>query len=161
MKAGAKKKLAQYNYTGEKRNWNFEKHAALHKEKHNILEILKEHGYTDIDHISKVSYLSEGINTTSLDSGKTCTMLDEILCQDFYGCVTFYKEFLKQSSADFRQSLGISESSTKKCQWQQKYYISPEERYYDSNEWYALSKNYKEMVLKACSNINGGKKSTK
>ena len=37
----------------------------------------------------------------------------------------------------------------------------PEDCYYDSNEWYALTKNDKEKVFKSCSNRNGGKKSTK
>ena len=34
-------------------------------------------------------------------------------------------------------------------------------RYYKSNEWYTLSKNEKDKVLKACSNRNGGKKYNK
>ena len=40
MAAGAKNKLAQCIYTGEKRNWNFEKYATFHKEQNNILESL-------------------------------------------------------------------------------------------------------------------------
>ena len=49
MAAVAEKKLAQYSYTGKKKNWTFEKYATLHKEHHNILESLNEHGYTGID----------------------------------------------------------------------------------------------------------------
>ena len=39
-------------------------------------------------------------------------MSDESLTQDFYECVTLYIEFVKQSSADGMQSLGIAASST-------------------------------------------------
>ena len=100
MEAGAEKKIAQCSYTGEKRNNTFEKYATLHKEHHNVLESLKEHGYTGIEQRSKVRYLSEGIKTTILDSVKTRIMLDESLHQYFDGCVTMYREFVKQSSAN-------------------------------------------------------------
>ena len=78
-------------------------------EQHNVLGGLKEHGYTDIDHRSKVRYLNKGIKTTCLESVKTRIMSDEILIQDFDGCVTLYKYFVKLSRADDRQPLGIVE----------------------------------------------------
>ena len=89
MAAGAYKKLAKLTYTGEKRNWTFEKYATLHKEQHNILEILKEHGYTCIDQPSRVRYLSEGINTTILEFFKTRIMSDESLANTLYFTKTF------------------------------------------------------------------------
>ena len=79
MEDGAEKKISQYVYTGEKMNWTFEKYVTLHKEHHNILERLKEHGYKGIDQRSKVRYLSEGIKTTGLNSVKTHIMLDKSL----------------------------------------------------------------------------------
>ena len=60
-----------------------------------------------------------------------------------------------------RQSLGIGESSTNNVSGTKSVKISPEDHYYDSNEWYVLSKNEKYKVLKARININGGKNSTK
>ena len=84
----------------------------MHKEKHNILYIIKAHGYTGINQISKVRYLSVGIKTMRLDSFKTRIMSDESLCQDFDRCVTLYKEFFKKLIADNRQSRGIAASST-------------------------------------------------
>ena len=38
--------------------------------------------------------------------------------------------------------------------------FAPEERYYDSNNWYALSKSDKEKVIKAHSGKNGGEKAS-
>ena len=84
----------------------------MHKEQHNIIESLKEHGYTGIDHQFKVRHLIESIKTTSLNSVKPPIMSDESLGQDFDICVALYNEFVKQSIADDRQSLGIVASST-------------------------------------------------
>ena len=67
MADGKDKKLAQCSYTEEKRNWTFDKYATLHKEQNNILERLKEHGYSVIKQRYKVRSLSEGINTISID----------------------------------------------------------------------------------------------
>ena len=39
--------------------------------------------------------------------------------------------------------------------------FAPEDRYYDSNEWYALSKSDKDEVLKARSDRKGDNKASK
>ena len=112
MAAGTEKKLAQCTYTGKKINCTLDKCSILHKEQHNILNSLKEHGYTGINQQSKVRYLSEFIKTTSLYSAKTYITSDESLRQDFDGCVKLNKYFVKQSITDDRQSLGIAASIT-------------------------------------------------
>ena len=155
MAAGEEKKLAQCSYTGEKRNWTFEKYATLHKKHHDILESLKEHGYTGIDQRSNVRYLSEDIKTDSLELVKTRIMSDEILRQYFDGCVTLYKYFVKQLSTNGRQSLVIAAASTNNAGGTKSVIFPPNDIYYNSNEWYALSKNEKENFLKVRSNING------
>ena len=96
-----------------------------------------------------------------LDSVKTRIISYEGLCQDFDGCVTLYKDFVKQSSTYYRQSLGIFALSLKNTSGNKSVLFSPEEQYYDSNECYALSKSNKEKVLKAHSVINIGKKASK
>ena len=126
----------------------------MHKEQNNILGILKEHRYTGIDQKSNVGYLSEGINTTSLKSVKTCIMSDESLHQDFYGQVTLYKDFVKKSSADNSQPLGIVELRTNNASGNNSILFPPEDHYYDSNEWYVLSKSDKDKVLKTCRGRN-------
>ena len=75
--------------------------------------------------------------------------------------MTLYKDFVKQSITDDIQSLGIEESSTNNVSGNKSVTFPPTDRYYDSMEWYALSKNDKANVLKERININGGKKSTK
>ena len=51
---GVKKKLAQFTYTEDKRNWTCEKYSTLHKDENNLLESLMDHGYTGINQIPKV-----------------------------------------------------------------------------------------------------------
>ena len=88
-------------------------------------------------------------------------MSDESLRKYFEGYVKLYKNFLKQLSAEDRQSLVIAASSTNSSSGNKSVTFLPEGRFYYSFEWYALSKNEKDKVLKAHSNRNGGKKSTK
>ena len=49
--AGAEKKFAKCTYTEVNRNWTFNNYYTLHKEQHNILGSLKEHGSTGVDQI--------------------------------------------------------------------------------------------------------------
>ena len=72
-----------------------------------------------------------------------------------------YKDFEKKSRANGRQSLGIVAESNNNASCNKSVTFPPEDRYYESNEWYVLSKNEKDKVLRACSNRNGEKKSTK
>ena len=85
MASGAEKKLVQSTYIREKRICTFEKNDILHKEKHNILESLKEHGYTGINQQSNFRYLFKGIKNMFLNSVKTRIMSDKSLRQYFDG----------------------------------------------------------------------------
>ena len=82
MAAGTDKKISQCTYTGERIKWNFENYSTLHKEKCNILESLKENGYTGINKRSKVRYISKIINTMDLDSVNTRIISYKGLHQD-------------------------------------------------------------------------------
>ena len=75
--------------------------------------------------------------------------------------MTLYKDFVKHSSADDMQWLGISASGSIDASGNNSVTFPPGDRYYGSNEWYALSISDKNKVLKACRGINGGKKASK
>ena len=75
--------------------------------------------------------------------------------------MTVYKDFVKHSSADDMQWLGISASGSIDASGNNSVTFPPGDRYYGSNEWYALSISDKNKVLKACRGINGGKKASK
>ena len=108
-----------------------------------------------------VRYHSEVTKITGLNSVNTRIMSNEGLRQDFDRCVTLCKDFVKQSSADNRQLLGIAESSSNNARKNKGVTFAPRDQYYDSNEWYALSKSDKDKVLKACISRNGGNTASK
>ena len=75
--------------------------------------------------------------------------------------MTVYKDFVKKSSADDRQLLGIVDLSLYNSSGNKCASFAPEDRFYYSNEWYALIKNDKKKVRKICSGKNEGKKVSK
>ena len=83
MAATAEHKLINATYGGEGRHWDLERYATLHKERHTILEGLKEDGYAGMDEGSKTRHLLAGIKTTALDSVKTQILCNAELRQDF------------------------------------------------------------------------------
>ena len=93
----AERKLQNTSYTNEGRRWNFEKFVRTHVEQHQILTELKDHGYSGIDERSKVRYLLDGINTTTLDSVKTQILASTDLRNDFTASVNLFQDFLKQT----------------------------------------------------------------
>ena len=54
-------------YTGDKRNFTFQKYIDKHVEFYNILQGLKEHGYHGVDDDTRVRKFVEGVKTPLLD----------------------------------------------------------------------------------------------
>ena len=97
MATTAERKLSDTTYVGEKNRWNFEKYVRTQQDQHQVLEGLVHYGYAGIDERSKVRHLVDGIKTTSLDSVKTRIMSEATLRSNFAGCVSLFKDFLKQA----------------------------------------------------------------
>ena len=108
MANAAETKLANTFYTGEKRNFTFEKYVQIHVEQHTILEGLIEQGYTGIDPRSKVRYLMNGIKTSALDSVKTQILTEDDLRSNFDKCVSLYSDFIKASNTPIGNSRDCS-----------------------------------------------------
>ena len=106
MVYGTKKKLDQCTYTVKNKNSTFKKYDTLHKVQRNILKSLMDHEYNFIGQIPKAGYLSDSINTAVFDSVNTCIISDEILRQDFDGCMNLYYFFKNKFNVE-RHSLGI------------------------------------------------------
>jgi hypothetical protein len=100
----AERKLTATNYNGEKRRWNFERYVRVHVDQHQALNNLKAYGYAGIDDRSKVRHLMDGIKDKSLDVIKAQIMSNAALRVDFDACVTIYKDFIKQTEPDARES---------------------------------------------------------
>lgn len=152
MASKAERRLRDTAYHGEKRHWNFEKYVTVHKEQHHILHSLEEHGYKGIDDRSKVRYLNDGIKTTKLDTIKATILSSAEYRADFDGCVTLYKDFIKQSDGALELKVaalktgvgggkgggGGSGGDGKKIT----------DRYYKADEYKALSREQKNELRK-------------
>ena len=79
------------------------------------------------------------------------------LRQDFDRCMTIYNGFIKQSSADDRQSLGIATSSSNGASGNKSVLVALKDQCCDSKKWYTISKIDKDKFLNARSGRNGGK----
>ena len=76
--ATAEHKLINATYRGERRCWDFERYAAMHKEQHTILEGLEEYEYAGIDEGGKTRLLLAGIRQQHLTVSRhrSCAMLN-------------------------------------------------------------------------------------
>ncbi len=154
----AERKLQTTTYTGEKRNWNFEKYVTAHVEQFNVLENLKQYGHTGIDPRSRVRHLLDGIKTRDLDSVKTLIMADHELKSNFDRCVTLYKDYITgmKTSNEPRQ-LNVSEMGARpynknrqggggKLKEEDLKDIRVEDRYYTAQEYRKLTPKQKSKL---------------
>lgn len=142
MSSKAENLLQSTSYTGEKRNWNFEKFARTHIDQHSILESLREHGYAGLDERSKVRHLLAGIKTTMLDSVKTRIMSDATLRSDFDAYVNLCQDFIKQTGTGVREVTiaGVqTHVRTGKSHGKSEADMTVEDRYYSKKEYESLS----------------------
>lgn len=138
MASQAEQKLSTTSYSGEKRNFNFEKYVQIHVEQHTILDGLKEHGYTGIDVRSKVRHFMNGIKTKDLDPVKVQILASEDLRADFDACVALFTEFLSQSktnSLNPRVIAALKQGGGGEGEAD----MTVEDRYYNGNEYKKLS----------------------
>ena len=97
MSSAAEKQLTSMRYVGEKKRWNFEKYVRMMQDQFEVLNGLKEYGYSGIDERSKVRHLMEGIKTRDLDSIKAQILSNAALRNDFAKCVSLYKDYIVQN----------------------------------------------------------------
>lgn len=163
MAAAAESVLANWQYKGEGAKHNFDTYSTKHVDQHNILESLVEHGYHGIDEGSKVRHLNNGIMTTALDTVKTRIISDANLRNNFGQCVILYKDYIKQSRVASNATRGISAltlndggdaaSSSKKVTFKK-----VEDKWYEGDEWKALSAEDQDKVRSMRKNRGVGKK---
>ena len=118
---------------------------TAHKEQHTIMEGLTDHGYCGLDARTRVTHLLDRIKTDSIDAVKAKIIQYSKLHRDFDRCVTFYKDFIKQSSGNqSNEARRVAEISSHK-----KGNNSVEDWCYSKGEYKKLSTNDKEKKLEA------------
>jgi len=151
LAAAAELKLETAKYTGKKKRYNFESYVRLHKDQHQILSDLTQHGYSGIDERSKVRHLMAGIRVSALDTVKSRILSDAKLCSNFDQSVTLYQDFIKQMKVT-EPILNIS-----KIQIDKKRPKEVQDRYYTPKEYAKLS-NEQKLKLKNLRDGRGDKK---
>lgn len=139
--AKAEATLANLSYTGERRNWNWEKYVSSHKDQHSILQGLTTHGYAGIDDRSKVRRLMEGIKTTELDVVKTQIMSSATLRSDFDACCNLFQDFIIQRKPTVNRQISAVTLGKRERRWDEE--IEPDmsvpDRYYKGKEYAQLT----------------------
>ena len=63
-------------YSGDRKNYNFDKYYTAHVEQHNQLTALLKFGVPDMGEDMKIHYIEEGIKDDSFNSVKTTILVD-------------------------------------------------------------------------------------
>ena len=159
----AEAKLKETTYSGEKRNWNFEKYVRVHEEQYQILANLARDGHhAGLDEHTRVRYLMEGIKTTSFDTVRATIIASAELHHDFTRCVSLYSDFIKHSSTQPRMNVSALGSAATAAAGDSKRVSFPpivtlEDRYYTAVEYQRLSKEQRKQLHDMRSKRPGGK----
>jgi hypothetical protein len=111
LATAAEERLQSTKYSGDKRNFDFEKYVRIHTEQHSILNGLIVHGYSGIDESSKVRLLLAGITTSNYDVVKSQILASPALKMSFEKSVELYKDFIKAKRPDEHRN--VSEVTVK------------------------------------------------
>jgi hypothetical protein len=87
-------------YSGDHKNYNFDKYFTAHLEQHNWLTALLKFGVQDIDEAMKIYYLEEGIKDDSFNSSRTTIMVDRSRFPDFNSVMNLYSNFKRLQKND-------------------------------------------------------------
>jgi hypothetical protein len=87
-------------YSGDRKNYNFDKYCIVHVEQHNRLTALLEFGVQDINEAMKFHYFEEGIKDDSFNSVKTTILVDRSKFPDFTSVMNLYSNFKRSQKND-------------------------------------------------------------
>jgi hypothetical protein len=87
-------------YSGDRRNYNFDKYCTAHVEQHNRLTALLELGIQDLDKAMKIHYFEEGIKDYSFNSVKTTILVDCSKFPNFKSVMNLYSNFKRSQKND-------------------------------------------------------------
>jgi hypothetical protein len=87
-------------YSGDRKNYNFDKYCTAHVEQHNGLSALQEYGVQGLDETMKVHYFKEGIKDDSFNSVKTMILADRKKFPDFISVMNLYSNFKRTQKND-------------------------------------------------------------
>ncbi len=87
-------------YSGDCKNYKFDKYCTAHVEQHNRLTALLEFGVQDINEAMKIHYFEEEIKDDSFNSVKTTILVDCSKFPDFTSVMNLYSNFKRSQKND-------------------------------------------------------------
>jgi hypothetical protein len=85
--------LKSLHYSGDRKNFNFDKYCTAHVEQHNCHAALAEYGVIPLEETMKIHYFGDGISDSSFASIKSTIMVDCQRCQQFDAVMRLYVNF--------------------------------------------------------------------
>jgi hypothetical protein len=107
LATAAEERLQSTRYSGDKRNFDFERYVRIHTEQHSVLNGLMEHGYSEIYESSKVRLLLAGITTINYDVVKSQILASPALKTSFEKSVELYKDFIKSTKKEEHRNVSV------------------------------------------------------
>ncbi len=81
------------HYSGDRKNFNFDKYCTAHMEQHNCHATLAKYGVTPLEETMKIHYFEDGISDSSFASVKSMIMVDRQRFQEFDAVMWLYVNF--------------------------------------------------------------------
>ncbi len=82
--------LKSLHYSGERKNFTFDKYCTAHVEQHNRYAALSEWNMAPLDETMKILYFEDGITDPSFASVKSTVMVDRQKLQEFDAVIWLY-----------------------------------------------------------------------
>jgi hypothetical protein len=92
--------LKNLYYSGDHKNYNFDKYCTAHVGQHNRLDNLLEFGVQDMGEDMKIHYFEEGIKDESFSSVKTTILVDRLKLPTFASVLGLYSNFKRLQKND-------------------------------------------------------------
>ena len=143
-------------YTGETRRFNFDDFIRLQTQQHNILDMMKAHGYMGLDEGSKVRKLLKNVRAQELQSIINTINSTPDLQRDYTACVHLFETAIRQNKASNPgryANISAINRHGKANPGQDKAWddiqpdMSVEHRYYKQSEYKALSPAKKKGLM--------------
>jgi hypothetical protein len=146
-------KLDQLKYTGENRRWNMQRYVTAHVECFNILDGLKEHGFSGMDEATRVRKFVAGIKTDKLDAIRAAVLANPTL--SFDRVTRLYRDHVALTQSMYPTPQEQRQVSDVRASGSQ---AEVEDRYYTSDEYRRLTAEQKLSLKKKRERRGGSRK---
>ena len=92
--------LKNLYYSGDRKNYTFDKYCTAHVEQYNQHAALAEYMVPELVEQKKIHYFEEGIKDLTFDSVKTTILVDRQKFQDFDSVMQLYVRFKRLQKSD-------------------------------------------------------------